>query len=81
MRLSITAAAASGRSSWKEFVEFGIRYDAGETVELAVLCNLARRLDEGVHCDARKRAADADAAYADVPRSSTVKPNAPLLRN
>ena len=40
-------------------------YDAGEAVELAVLRDLARRLDEGVHGDARERAADADAAHAE----------------
>ena len=49
----------------KEFVQFGIRYDAGEAIELAFLRNFSRRLDESVHCDTRERAAHADPSYAE----------------
>ena len=35
----------------KEFIQFGIRNDTGETVELAFFCDLLRRLDESVHGD------------------------------
>src|SRR5674536_58169 len=48
----------------KKLVEFRVRYYAGKTVELALAGDLARRLDEGMHGDARQRAAHADAAHA-----------------
>src|SRR6185437_1183290 len=53
-----------GALAGKELVELGVRYHAGKTVELALLGDFGRRLDEGIHGDARQRAADADAAYA-----------------
>ena len=49
----------------KELVQFGIRYDAAEAIELAFLQDLPRRLDEGMHGDARERATHADTTYAE----------------
>ena len=48
----------------EKVVEFGVRHHAGKTVELALVGDFARRLDEGMHGDARQRAAHADAAHA-----------------
>src|SRR5215475_6227696 len=50
----------------KEFVQIGIRNDTGEAVELAVFCDLLRRLDERVHCDTRQGSTDADTANAEL---------------
>src|SRR5664280_258703 len=48
----------------EKLVEFSVRHHAGKTVELALVGDLARRLDERMHGDARQRAAHADAPHA-----------------
>src|SRR4249919_2388273 len=49
----------------EEFVQIGIRNDAGETIELAFLCDLLSRLDERMHGNTRQRSADTDPAHAE----------------
>src|SRR4249920_2839716 len=50
----------------KEFVQFGIRNDTGETVEPAFFGDLLSGLDECMHGNARQRSADTDPAYAEL---------------
>src|SRR5664280_2364813 len=48
----------------KKLVEFRVRYYAGKTIKLFLLGDFGCRLDEGMHGDARQRAAHANAAHA-----------------
>src|SRR5262249_58299245 len=48
----------------EELVQLGIADHAGKAVELAVAGDFGGDADEGVHGDAGKRTADADAAHA-----------------
>ncbi len=46
----------------KELVQIGIRNDTGETIELAVFCDLLRRLEQRMNGDTRQRSPDTDTA-------------------